>query len=68
MLRHILACALETLIPEGVSYKSKHYFTTKVSESGESGKLFVEPAGVAEGVTVIAYVQEGVITGGGGCC
>ena len=45
------------------------YFTTNVNEIGEIGKLFVEPAGVAEGVIVNVYVPLGVITagGGGGC-
>ena len=40
------------------------YFTIKVSEICESEMLFVEPAGVADSVTVIAYVPESVITGG----
>jgi len=51
--------------------KFEGYFTTSVSEIGESGKLFVEPAGVADGVTVRVYVPLGVMTGGGGgggCC
>jgi len=46
------------------------YFTTNVNEIGGIGKLFVEPAGVADGVTVNVYVPLGVITaggGGGGC-
>ena len=48
------------------------YFTTRVSEIGEIRKLFVEPAGVADGVIVSVYVPLGVITaegggGGGGC-
>jgi hypothetical protein len=42
-------------------------FTTKVSEICESEMLFVEPAGVADSVTIIAYVREGVITRGGAC-
>jgi hypothetical protein len=41
------------------------YFTTRVSEIG---KLFVEPAGVADGVTVRVYVPLGVMTCGGGGC
>jgi hypothetical protein len=46
------------------------YFTTNVNEIGEIGRLFVEPAGVAEGVIVNVYVPLGVMTaggGGGGC-
>ncbi len=45
------------------------YFTTNVNEIGEIGTLFVEPAGVADGVIVNVYVPLGVITagGGGGC-
>jgi hypothetical protein len=45
------------------------YFTTNVNEIGEIGRLFVEPAGVAEGVIVNMYVPLGVMTagGGGGC-
>jgi len=45
------------------------YFTTNVNEIGEIGKLFVEPAGVADGVIVNVYVPLGVMTagGGGGC-
>jgi len=42
------------------------YFTTNVNEIGEIGRLFVEPAGVAEGVIVNVYVPLGVMTGGGG--
>ena len=44
------------------------YFTTRVSEIGEIGKLFVEPAGVADGAIVSVYVPLGVITAGGGGC
>jgi hypothetical protein len=44
------------------------YFTTSVREIGEFGKLFVEPAGVADGVTVRVNVPLGVMTGGGGGC
>jgi hypothetical protein len=44
------------------------YFTAKVSEIGEIGRLFVEPAGVADGVTVRVYVPLGVMTSGGGGC
>ena len=61
---------METLAPEGASYRRHAYLTIKVKEIGESGKLFVEPAGVTDGATVSVYVPEGVVTpdGGGGCC
>src|SRR5260370_11200923 len=63
--RHDLARALETLTPEGVSYRRSAYFTTRVKEIGESRKLFVAPAGVTDGATVSVYVPEGVVTAGG---
>ena len=49
--------------------KTWDYFTTNVNEIGEIGKLFVEPAGVADGVIVNVYVPLGVMSagGGGGC-
>ena len=43
----------KTLTPEGVSCSFCAYFTTRVRETGDRGKVFAEPAGVADGIAVI---------------